>query len=253
MPAHFLTSRLLTVAHGFSTRAGGVSVAPFDSLNLGLHVGDNPAAVEENLRRLASAAGLEAGIVTVTQVHGDRVLEVTEAPASPNVDVGEADALLATVQGVAVGVRTADCVPVLIEASDTGDVAAAHAGWRGTEAEIVLRTLERLTARGARIERAKVAIGPAIGPCCYEVSLELAERFTAKFGEGVVSHRGTPHLDLVAAIRVTLGRAGLPADRVEALGNCTSCEGERFFSHRRDRGATGRHLSFIQRAGRPFS
>jgi polyphenol oxidase len=248
----FLTSRLLPFTHGFSTRFGGASQGPYASLNLGFSVGDVRERVEENFRRLAQAAGVPAGsFVTATQVHGDRVLEVMDAeqpragdrPPPPR---GEADALLADRPGVAVGVKTADCVPILIADPQTGRVAAVHSGWRGTALRVAARAVEALVARGSNPAQLVAAIGPAIQACCYEVSDELGTRFVREFGDDVVSRaHARPHLDLPRAVRKALQQSGVPGDRIDVLPLCTSCDSERFFSHRRDRGVSGRHLSFV--------
>lgn len=219
-----------------------MSAAPFDSLNSSPVVGDDPVAVRTNLARLAEAAGVPAGrLLFVKQVHGDRVVEA--AQAGPDT---EADALWTDEPGTAVGVRTADCLPILIE-DPRGRVAAVHAGWRGVDNEIVARTVEQLIARGGKAGELKVAIGPCIQRCCFEVDLELAGRFEARFGAAVVSQAAgqpKPHLDLPLAVKQTLLRAGVLESHVATLPQCTMCDA-RFFSHRRDRGVTGRHLSFI--------
>ncbi|WP_342381404.1 peptidoglycan editing factor PgeF [Myxococcus stipitatus] len=249
MATELLTSSLLPVPHGFATRTGGVSDGPFDSLNLGFSTGDERAKVEENLRRLALAAGAPLGAMSrVSQVHGDRVLEarvehVTDALRDPE---GEADALWTEVAGTWVAVGTADCVPVLLVDPEGRRVAAIHSGWRGTDADISARAVETLVARGARPERLLAAVGPAIQRCCYEVSPELAHRFVARFGADVVDGEGGRfRLDLKRAVRQTLLGAGLRAEHVDVLQACTSCEPSRFFSHRRDAGRTGRHLNFV--------
>jgi YfiH family protein len=247
----FLKSRLLPIAHGFSTRLGGASEGPYASLNLGFSVGDARQRVEENFRRLAAAAGVPArSFATASQIHGDRVWEVLDVgprgadlPPPPQ---GEADALVTDRPGIAVGVKTADCVPILIADPQTGRVAAVHSGWRGTVLRIASRAVETLAARGSNPARLVAAIGPAIQACCYEVSDELGARFASAFGEDVVSRaRPRPHLDLPRAVRKALQQSGLAADRIEVLPHCTSCDSRRFFSHRRDRGVTGRHLSFV--------
>lgn len=219
-----------------------MSVAPFDSLNCSNAVGDDPAAVAVNLARLAAAAGVEPGrLAVVKQVHGDRVVEAAQATAQT-----EADALWTDVPGTAVGVRTADCLPILIE-DPRGRVAAVHAGWRGVISEIVARTVEQLVARGAQVGELRVALGPCIQRCCFEVDGDLPGRFEATFGPEVVisrADRARPHLDLPLAVQKTLARLGVPAGHVVALPQCTMCDG-RFFSHRREQGLTGRQLSFI--------
>jgi YfiH family protein len=160
----------------------------------------------------------------------------------------EADALWTDVPGTAVGVRTADCLPILIE-DPKGRVAAVHAGWRGVISEIVARTIELFVAKGASASELRVAIGPCIQSCCFEVDGDLPERFVDAFGsEVLLAGRPKPHLDLPLAVRKTLSRAGVPSSHVVTLTQCTMCD-ERFFSHRRDRGVTGRHLSFITCGG----
>jgi polyphenol oxidase len=233
-------STLLTAfPHGFTTRLGGVSPAPWDSLNLGGAVGDDPGRVAENWRRLEAASGL--AFARVRQVHGARVLRA-DAGTAP---LEEADAVLTSAPGVAACVSVADCVPVLLADPDSGAVAAVHAGWRGTIAGIGAEAVRALCqAAGAEPRRVLAAIGPSIGPCCYEVSADLAARFRAEVGP--VATSGTaPRLDLWEANRLVLIGAGLAPERIEVLGRCTSCERELFFSHRRDAGRTGRQMAFI--------
>ncbi|HYG69115.1 MAG TPA: peptidoglycan editing factor PgeF [Anaeromyxobacteraceae bacterium] len=241
-----LRSRLLEAFdHGFTTRDGGSSPAPWASLNLGGAAGDEPARVSENWRRLGEATGL--AFARVRQVHGAGVVEAEEA-CEPRV---EADAVISAAPGVAATVAVADCVPILLADPDSGRVAAVHAGWRGTIARIAAAAVARLAAAGAAPDRLLAAIGPSIGPCCYEVAPDLAARFAAEVGEEAVRPGRTPRLDLRAANAAILRAAGVRADRVETLGHCTACEPERFYSHRRDAGRTGRHAAFI--APRPRS
>lgn len=227
-------------------RTGGVSAAPFDSLNSSGAVGDDPVAVSQNLSRLAAAAGVAPErLLVVKQVHGARVVEGVEA--SPEL---EADGLWTDVPGTAVGVRTADCLPILIE-DPRGRVAAVHAGWRGVIGQIVARAVEQLVARGAVAAELRVALGPCIQRCCFEVDGDLPGRFEAAFGPEVIfrpQHTAKVHLDLSRAVGQTLARLGVPEGHVVALPHCTRCD-VRFFSHRREHGITGRHLSFICCAG----
>jgi polyphenol oxidase len=226
--------------HGFTTRDGGVSAAPCDALNLGGAVGDDPAHVAENWRRLERATGL--AFARVRQVHGARVVRVA-APCAPS---EEADAVLSTAEGVAACVSVADCVPVLLADPETGAVAAVHAGWRGTVARAAAEGVLALAREtGAPASRLLAAVGPSIGPCCYEVSEDLAARFRSELGPEVVGEGARPHLDLWTANARVLAEAGVRADRVEVLRRCTSCEREVFFSHRRDAGRTGRQVAFI--------
>lgn len=226
-----------------------MSEGSFASLNCAASVGDAPSAVAENLTRLARVAGVEPGaLVTVSQVHGDVVLRAGAAGGpAPRPPIGEADGLWTDVPGTAVGVRTADCLPILIEDRGGRRVAAVHAGWRGVIANIAVRALEQLFAAGTRAQDGRVVIGPCIQRCCFEVDGDLPERFAAAFGDEVVvpvAGKTKRHLDLPRAVSVALARAGLPTAHVAALPHCTMCDA-RFFSHRRDHGLTGRHLSFI--------
>ncbi len=238
----FLRSSLLDVPHGFSLRAGGVSVGPLSSLNLGEGVGDAEPSVVENVRRLAEAVGrLPEQLATVRQVHGDRVVRGTPGVRPEADGVWTDDAT-----GVWVGVKSADCVPVLLATADGRSVAAVHSGWRGTALGVAARAVETLVRTGAKASSVKAAIGPCIQACCYEVGPELATRFGAEFGAGVVRAWGVrPHLDLPGAVRATLLGAGLLPEHVDLQSACTACDASRFYSHRRDGGVTGRHLAFV--------
>jgi YfiH family protein len=228
--------------HGFTTRHGGGSRPPFDALNLGEAVGDDPAAVAENWERLRGETGL--AFARVRQVHGDRVLVAREPwPASAR---PEADAVVSATRGVAACVSVADCVPVLLADPRGGAVAAVHAGWRGSIARIAARAVEALAREaGARPCDLIAAIGPSIGPCCYEVAEDLAARFAAELGDDVVRvGPGAPRLDLWLANERALREAGLGGASVDRLDRCTACD-PGLFSHRRDRGRTGRQVGFV--------
>jgi polyphenol oxidase len=238
----FLRSSLLRVPHGFSLRTGGVSSGPLASLNLGQGVGDAAPSVAENLRRLSAAAGRSPGqLATVRQVHGDVVVRATPG-LQPEADGVWTD----DGTGEWVGVKSADCVPLLLATADGRCVAAVHSGWRGTVLRVAARAVEALVRAGATASSVRAAVGPCIQACCYEVGPELAERFAAEFGAAVVRAGGVrPHLDLPAAVRATLLDAGLLPEHVDLQSACTACEPARFYSHRRDKGLTGRHLAFI--------
>jgi polyphenol oxidase len=241
----FLRSpKLASVAHGFPTRQGGVSTGRFASLNLLAKWGDDPAHVAENRRRLADAAGFELErLFTVQQVHGAAVVTVRAGDEPTTIAAHQADALVTDVAGVALGVGTADCVPVLI-ADGAGRIAAAHAGWRGTVADVVAAAVEALVALGARRERLRGALGPSICAACFEVGPEVADAFVHL--PGVVDRsRPRAHVDLRLANRLLLERAGLSTEAIDDRPPCTMCEPERFFSYRRDGAGIGQHLSFI--------
>jgi hypothetical protein len=227
-------------AHGFTTRGGGASAGPFESLNLGGLVGDDPALVAENWARLERATGLR--FARVRQVHGARAV-LADAPSHP---VDEADVVVSRAAGVAACVSVADCVPILLADPGTGAVAAVHAGWRGTVARAAAEGVLALAREaGAPPERLLAAVGPSIGPCCYEVSPDLAARFRGELGPEAVREGSPPRIDLWGANAAVLRAAGVRADRLAILRRCTACEPELFYSHRRDAGRTGRQVAFI--------
>jgi YfiH family protein len=216
----------LGVRLAFTSRRGGASSAPYDTLNLSSMVGDEQDAVTENIDRVTSAAGFTAGsIALLRQVHGNTVAEAD--PTTCGV-IGEGDALIARRPGVTVGVLTADCVPVLM-AGPKG-VAAVHAGWRGVIGGVVEAAVTQMGDVTA------AWIGPSIHACCYEVGSEVIEAF---------QDRDLPvakdHVDPARATQVLLRRLGI--DRVWFSDICTSCDDD-YFSYRRD-GLTGRQGAFI--------
>jgi polyphenol oxidase len=207
----------------FSTRLGGVSEPPFDSLNLGILTDDDPKAVTENRRRLAGALGLDPQqIVFALQVHGTRLIDHSEPLCE---SLPEGDGHLVREPGAAPLVLAADCLPVALYGQ--GGLAMVHAGWRGLAEGILGAAAEAVDATAA-------AIGPGIGPCCYEVGDEVLDAF-ADPGGGIANRRT---LDLPEIARRRLAQAGV--ERIDSAGLCTSCERELFFSHRRDHGHTGR-------------
>jgi polyphenol oxidase len=223
------------LVHGFSTRQGGISQAPYASLNLGLNTEDNPDAVAENLRRFCGAAGiLRERIAFTKQVHGDNV----QAVRNPGV-YGETDALVTDVPGIILAVQVADCVPVFLHDPVRRAVGIAHAGWKGTLLKIAAKTLLAMTdAFGSRPGDLQAAIGPSIGPCCYEVGAETAEKFPREYLEG-------NKLDLWRCNRDLMTRSGIPSGQVSMSGLCTQCHNDWFFSHRGGNGKTGRMLGVI--------
>ncbi len=251
-PQILLSEMLGDRVHGFSTRRGGGSRPPFDTLNLGRGVGDDPAAVEDNLGRLARAAGFAAErLFTVEQVHGSDVVVVEGTEDPMTLRRRRADVLLTRAPNVTVAVRVADCVPVLLAACGGTAVAAVHAGWRGVVAGVVGRAVEALLALAeSKVSDLRAAIGVGIGACCFEVGAEVAGQIAERSGAAVVQTGGStkPRVDLQGAIRVQLAASGLSLASVESLGGCTRCEPERFFSHRRDGAKSGRLMAFISPA-----
>jgi purine-nucleoside/S-methyl-5'-thioadenosine phosphorylase / adenosine deaminase len=244
-----VTSPLLVeagVRHGFSTRRGGVSEGRYATLNVGGKWGDDPEKVEHNRKRLAAAGGFDWNVLhTAKQVHGARVAVVVEGVDKARVADTEADALVSVVPGTAVGVYTADCVPILY-ADDEGRVAAAHAGWRGTVKGVAQAAVEALVSVGARRERIRAAVGPSICARCFEVGEEVAEAFDKLTPDAVIRAPGQkPHVDLQLANKLLLLLAGLREDRIDAAPPCTLHEPDRFFSFRRDGAGIGQQVSFV--------
>jgi polyphenol oxidase len=247
-----LRAELLTqhgFRHGFATRAGGSSSGPFASLNLGGGVGDALGAVAENVLRFARAIPFSLGdLYTVSQVHGPAVRVVTDGEAPADVRRERADALVARGTGLAIGVRVADCGSLLLADRRTGAVAAVHAGWRGAVAGVVTEAIRAMEgAHGSKVEDLLVAIGPHIRREHFEVGPEVARELAAAAPGAKVlhGHGERPHADLTAVLRYQLRTAGVAERNIEDLGGCTYADPVRFYSHRRDRGVTGRHLAVI--------
>ncbi len=247
--AEFLTSPLLTRAgfrHAFFTRNGGVSVGPYESLSFSVTVGDQPDSVRENLARAARALHVDpTKLFFLSQVHGREVRQVDAAATFDAVARTEGDALASGDPAVGVGVRSADCVPVLIGDRKTGRVAAVHAGWRGVELGAVEAAIDHL---GAAPEELVVAIGPHISLEAFEVSDDVAARLVACSPDpGVIAREpgARPHIDLRRLLRAKLLARGLDPRSVDDVAGCTVGEPARFFSFRRDGAKSGRHLSVI--------
>ena len=240
----------------FSTRIGGVSEGPYASLNVGALTDDDPSSVVENRRRLCAAVGADAARATMArQQHGARVVPATaHGIVTPGVvDFDECDGLWSDEPGQAMLLVTADCLPIVLARTgwaggspDQPALALLHVGWRGLLAGIVEEGVVALRAGagagpGARTDGSvrrdllRAAIGPAIGPCCYEVGDDVADRFRTAFGAGVLRGR---QLDLPAAAELALRAAGV--SEIDRSDQCTVCNPELFFSHRRDAGLTGR-------------
>ncbi|MGE0214347.1 peptidoglycan editing factor PgeF [Mycolicibacterium sp.] len=221
-----------------TTRAGGVSKPPFDSFNLGDHVGDDPAAVAANRCRLATATGVGDGIVWMNQIHGTTVAVVDRGGET----IDATDGLVTTVPGLALAVVTADCVPVLMADARAGVVAAVHAGRVGAQNGIVARAVETMLAAGAHAPDISVLLGPAVSGRNYEVPDEMAaEVERALPGSRTTTARGTAGLDLRAGIAGQLRTLGVTA--IDADPRCTVAD-PNLFSHRRD-APTGRLASLI--------
>jgi hypothetical protein len=239
--------------HGFNPRRGGVSVAPFDSWNLGRAAGDDAAAVSENHRRFATAIGFAHGALhEASQVHGAAV-QVVSARTDPGaLRHVEADALVAQAAGTAVGVRAADCLPLLLADPDSGAAAAVHAGWRGIVAGVVEAAVASLRVHaGASASRLLAATFPHIRGCCFEVGPEVADRLLASSPDAAVvdASRERPRVDLQRIVSAKLETLGVQPQRLTDVAGCTRCEPARFFSYRREGARSGRHIAAIVSRG----
>lgn len=236
------------VPHAFSTRIGGISPKPFDSLNLGnpsgCDVRDDSDRIRENYRLLLRAAGCEGReLLAVYQVHASGVIRVTRG--NPHDNNTKGDALVTDDPARVLSVRVADCVPLLLSTGDGRAVAAVHAGWRGVVANIATEAIKMLRHHGDHLF---AAIGPAIGFDSFEVGPEVLDEFTRRFGPSApIRHTpdGKGRVDLRECLRRQLIEAGIPDDRIDHTDRCTYTHDDEFFSHRRDRGVSGRMAAVI--------
>jgi YfiH family protein len=249
------------VSFAITTRSGGASAQPFESLNLGGHVGDRADAVAANRGKLSALTGLEAEALSFgAQVHGTRVEVVTR----PGQSFADTDALITDRPDLPLVILVADCVVIGLVDPVNGAIGIAHAGWRGTLGDIAAGTVAAMQAHlGTVPSDVLAAIGPSIGPCCYQVGPEVTDAFYATHPdiapdvlappdfasagsfEGVNDDRSM--LDLWAANRLLLERAGVPDGNIDVAGICTACNTDRFYSHRAEHGRTGRFAGVIQR------
>jgi hypothetical protein len=231
-------SGIAHVRAAMSTRWGGVSAAPL-GMSLSLNVGDDPAAVHENRRRFLSTLGADEGRTAfAAQCHSGTVTVVERPGLHPS-----CDALVTSQRDLALAVSVADCVPILLADEGALSIAAVHAGWRGTKQRIVANAVGRLRSELKVPTRSLRAwIGPAAGPCCYEVGEEVAALF---HGEAVVRRDGRATLDLALENRRQLAMAGIPEEAIEVDGRCTICRSDLFHSFRRDGDRSGRMLAAI--------
>ncbi|VFR50182.1 COG1496: Uncharacterized conserved protein [plant metagenome] len=224
-----------------STRAGGVGTGPYASFNLGLKAGDDAQVVHENRRRLRLA--LPDDPLWLAQVHGTRVLDA-DAP----IDSNEADASVTARPGRVLVAMAADCLPVVITDTQSRVLGVAHAGWRGLAGGVLEATLAALRERAPDAQGWRAWVGPGIGPTAFEVGEEVRQAFVASDADAGLAF--FPHdtdaskwwADLFALAQRRLARAGV--EEIVVSGRCTASEPETFFSHRRDKGVTGRQAVF---------
>jgi len=235
------------ICHGFAGRAGGVSTGAFASMNLSYWVGDDECAVDANWERIRREVPDLKLVARLNQVHGNVVHAATRDTAglSP-----AGDGLVTAEPGVILGIFTADCVPILMVDSKRKIAGALHAGWRGIIADIAGAGVRAMLKLGARSSDIRAAMGPSIGQCCFEVDAELGDRFGREIAGARIHMRagrpGKALIDLRAAVRDQLERAGLAAANIASVGPCTRCASDRFFSRRAAGGkTTGLQMSFV--------
>lgn len=242
------------VAHGFSTRLGGVSTGVYESLDLGSTRGDDPAHVRENYRRFFSAIGGDVGRVALAnQVHGDTVRTVTAADVKRDLfdpEPYEADGLVTDVPGVALVVFAADCLPILFYDPERRVIAAVHAGWRGTASGIVERAVEKMAFYGCDPAHILAAVGPGISRCCFETHEDVPNAMTEAMGAAALSAievlpTGKFHVDLKALNAKRLESAGLDPAHIAVSPDCTCCMPEKYWSHRATHGERGSQAAMI--------
>lgn len=230
------------VRHGFSTRFGGVSEGHLKSLNLGTHRGDDPDRVAENYRRFCAALEIPVtDLVFAKQIHSDIVAHVGAGNRGEGLErevPAPRDALITDTPGAALVVFTADCAPVLFHDPVRCAVGAAHSGWRGTAQDIAGKTVAAMTAAfGTRAEDLRAAVGPCIGPCCFETDSDVPEAMRAQLGEAAeeaIEPRGNKfYVNNPRLIFLELLRAGLRPEHIDVSGECTACQTDRFWSHRK--------------------
>lgn len=244
------------IRHGFSTRFGGVSEGAYSSLNLGPKTGDEPNNVRENIKRFASAAGVNhENLVISDQVHGDAVKVVTNEDSgkgySKQKDYNGIDGLVTDIPGIPLMAIFADCVPMFFVDIVKKAVGIGHAGWKGTKLRIGEKIVQTMAGiYGSRIDEIIAVIGPSIGKCCYEVDNVVAEQFDKNFKSTSAfmfsKEKGKYRLDLWEANRIVLNEAGMLNKNIIVSNLCTGCNLDLFYSYRKENGNTGRMGAVIQ-------
>ena len=242
------------ISHFISTRNGGFSKPPYDSLNLGFHVGDNPETVLKNRQHLASALGIPLdNFTTARQVHGGNVVTVTKPGGAfhHGTAIAETDAMVTNVPNICLMVLQADCVPMLFFDAEKKVIGATHAGWKGTLSKIAQNTVRVLQERFNCLPKdIYVGIGPSIGPCCYEVGAEIISKVknSSDVYKGYISamiSENKGYFNLWEANKRQLIQMGVPEKNVEVAQICTRCNHDQFFSYRHQQKETGRFGSGI--------
>ena len=243
------------LVHGVTTRKGGVSKGPFFSLNLGTQTGDDPHRVFCNLNKLLSHLSWDSpSVVIPNQVHGKNVVLITKESwgndtAPHGLVLSGVDGLTTKEKGVLLMIKVADCIPVFLYDPANPAISLIHAGWRGTASGIIAQGVVAMKESfGTKPKTIKAGIGPGIGACCYEVREDVRETFLKQKLDNSAWQMGADKkifLDLKRAIFLKLISCGLHKENIEVASECTSCNPDLFFSHRRDKGQTGRMAAMM--------
>ncbi|MDS1029600.1 peptidoglycan editing factor PgeF [Bacillota bacterium LX-D] len=244
------------VTHCFTTRKGGFSQEPFSSLNMALHVKDDPTAVCQNRAKICNALGIRAtDLVTGEQVHGENILVITEQQKGKGaLDYSSTckavDAFITNKRSIPLSTFYADCAPIFILDPVTPAISLAHAGWKGTVAKIGAKAMLKMQQEfGTKPEDCLIGIGPSIGPCCYEVDERVISQFAQKFSnyQDFIQAKapGKWLLDLWQANKTALLEVGIREKNITNSGFCTNCHNDLFFSYRAENGQTGRMAALL--------
>ncbi len=247
------------IVHAISTRLGGFSQKPFDSLNLALHVGDNAENVLANRKKFMQSLGFKLeDIVTPNQIHGDKVFSIEEihrGRGSLNYEdsIPETDALITNYPNLPLMLCFADCVPIMFVDTENRAVGIAHGGWKGTMKKIAAKTFLAMQENfGTQAEDCLVGIAPSIGGCCYEIGDEVKKICAETFPnnpELIIERDGKNFLDLWTANKIQLMEVGLHEENIDVAGECTCCNSNWYFSYRAAHGETGRIAAVIALKG----
>lgn len=251
-----IRSPLISCRHGFSTRVGGVSLGLYDSLNLGLNRGDDPAHVAENWKRFGQAVGIDTKrFVHGPQVHGSAVRVARASDAHSIFQTASwpgADGYVTNIPDLPLVIFTADCTPLLLEDPAARVVGAVHCGWRSTAADIMANAVEKMVSLGAAPENIRAAIGPGIRQCCFQTSLEVPQALDSLLKgqtDGLYapdrSAPGKYRVDLPGAVARRLEQLGLLPEHIGQTGQCTMCDPGLFWSHRAMGTARGSQANII--------
>ncbi|MCK4739900.1 MAG: peptidoglycan editing factor PgeF [Deltaproteobacteria bacterium] len=249
------------VTYGFSTRHGGVSPTPFNSLNLGTNTDDTPLNITENRKLLAKSYNFDPEkLLTIKQVHGNKVLDLTEAAG--DYSGFEADVIITKLRNIPIGILSADCLPVLLFDPVTKTIGAVHCGWRGTNACVIIETTKAMEQLyGSEPKDILAVLGPHIGPCCFKVGevvingfketcKNLKNNYNIKTSDNIFgTEDGELWFDLGRANRLLLTQAGLREENIAFEFACTSCNNADYFSYRKENGITGRQIGLIMLKG----